>query len=87
MQIIADNSDSNLAVILKELRKMTPDALGYSELQLILPKRLGDLEKPESLEQLNERIERIKQARDMLAEGLITSAEYSIVKANILSQT
>lgn len=87
MQIITDNSESNLAAILKELRKMTPEMLRYSELQLILPKRLGDLEKPESLEQLNFQIERIKQAKLMLMQGLITPAEYGILKADILGQS
>jgi hypothetical protein len=51
----------------------------------ILPKELGDLEKPEYLEQIKGKITKMMQLNNMLDAGLITKDQYLSRKAKILS--
>ncbi|MCX6669493.1 MAG: hypothetical protein NTV25_06785 [Methanothrix sp.] len=86
MKMIMDESSSDLTRLLGELRVMTPQVLGCSERRLILPRKLGDLERPECLQDMKDRIQKLKLAKDMLDTGLIIQAEYDSKKAEILSR-
>jgi len=58
--------------------------LDTSERYLILPRMLGDLEKPECLAKMHDRIQKLKQAKEFLNSGQITQAEYNTRKEEIL---
>jgi hypothetical protein len=74
-----------LAALLGTIRILAPELWGSGQRSLILPRELGDLEKPEYLEQIKGKIKKIKQLNDMLDAGLITPDQYLSRKAKILS--
>ncbi len=82
--MIVDESSADLTRLFGELRTMAPEMLECSERRLILPRKLGDLDKPEFLEGIKERIQKLKHAKDMLDAGIILQAEYDSRKAEIL---
>jgi hypothetical protein len=84
--MIMDESSADLTRLFGELRVMAPEMLGCGERRLILPRKLGDLEKPEFLEDIENRIQKLKRAKDMLDAGMIVQAEYDSKKAEILSK-
>ena len=86
MKMIMDEPSADLTRLLGELRVMTPEVLGCSEHRLILPRKLGDLEKPECLQDMKDKIQRLKLAKYMLDTGLIIREEYDSKKAEILSR-
>ncbi len=65
-----DESVSELTRLMHEL------SLNCSEHYLILPREHGDLEKPECLDGINDKIQRLIQAKNMLDSGRIAKAEY-----------
>jgi hypothetical protein len=83
VQLIKDESGVDLAALLRELSDISPDASTYSERILVLPRNLGDLEKPECLEEVKEKIEKLKLLKQMLNAGLISQMEYESLKAGI----
>ena len=78
-----NESDFSLASLMQELRAAVQD---ISERRLILPKTLGDLEKPECLAEMHDRIQKLKQGKDLLDSGKITPMEYSTRKEEIFSE-
>jgi hypothetical protein len=58
----------------------------YSERTLVLPRNLGDLEKPECLEEIKEKIEKLKRLKRMLNVGLISRMDYESMKAGTQSE-
>jgi hypothetical protein len=74
-----------LAALLGTIKILAPELWGSGQCCQILPKELGDLEKPEYLEQIKGKIKKMKQLKDMLDAGLITNAQYLSRKAKILS--
>ena len=85
MKLITDNSNADLAVLLGTIRILAPELWVSGQRSLILSKEMGDLEKPEYLEQIKGKIKKIKQLNDMHDAGLITSAQYLSRKSKILS--
>ena len=63
---------------------MAPELWGSSERRFILPQRLEDLERPEYLEEIKGKINKVKMLKDMLDAGSITHSEYLSRKAKIL---
>ncbi|MFZ2471173.1 MAG: SHOCT domain-containing protein [Methanothrix sp.] len=55
-----------------------------SQRRLILPQKLEDLEKPEYLEEIKGKINKMKRLKDMRDANSITQAEYLSRKAKIL---
>ncbi|VVB69358.1 Uncharacterised protein [uncultured archaeon] len=86
MEMMMDEPSADLARLLGELRVLTPEVLGCSERRLILPRKLGDLEEPECLQDMKDKIQKLKLAKNMLDAGLIIKAEYDSKKAEILSR-
>lgn len=78
-----DESDFSISSLMRELRIAVRDS---SERRLILPKTLGDLEKPECLAEMHDKIQKLKVGKDLLDSGQITQMEYSIWKDEILSK-
>jgi hypothetical protein len=74
-----------LTALLGTIRVLAPELWISGQRNLILPKKLGDLEKPEYLEQIKGKIKKIKLLHDMLDQGLITQSQYLSRKARILS--
>jgi hypothetical protein len=74
-----DESVSELTRLMHEL------SLNCSEHCLILPRKFGDLEKPECLDGINDKIQKLKQAKNMLDSGRIAKAEYCAKKAAVVS--
>jgi hypothetical protein len=85
MKLIADDSNADLAALLGTIRILAPELWVSDQRSLILPKELGDLERPEYLEQIKGKIKKIKQLHDMHDSGLITKDQYLSRKAKILS--
>ena len=86
MKLIADDSNADLAALLGTIRILAPELWVSGQRSLILPKELGDLEKPEYLEQIKGKIKKMKHLNDMLDSGLITQAQYQSGKAQVLSE-
>ena len=84
MNLITDESNADLAGLLGTIRIMAPELWGSSERRFILPQRLEDLEKPEYLEEIKGKINKVKMLKDMLDAGSITHSEYLSKKAKIL---
>jgi hypothetical protein len=84
MNLITDESNADLAGLLGTIRIMAPELWGSSERRFILPQRLEDLEKPEYLEEIKGKINKVKMLKDMLDAGSITHSEYLSKKARIL---
>lgn len=84
MDLITDESNADLAGLLGTIRIMAPELWGSSERRFILPQRLEDLEKPEYLEEIKGKINKVKMLKDMLDAGSITHSEYLSRKAKIL---
>jgi hypothetical protein len=84
MKLIADESNADLSGLLGIIRTMAPELWRSSERRLILPQKLEDLEKPEYLVEIKEKINKMKRLKDMHDAGSITQAEYLSRKAKIL---
>jgi len=78
-----NESDFSVASLMRELRAAVQD---ISERRLILPRTLGDLDKPECLAEMHDRIQKLKQNKDLLDSGQITQIEYNTRKDEILSK-
>lgn len=76
-------SDFSLPNLMQELRVAVQD---ISERQMILPKTLGALEKPECLAEMHDKIQELRQAKDLLDSGQITQTEYTAKKERVLSK-
>jgi hypothetical protein len=74
-----DESVSELARLMHEL------SLNCSERCLILTRTFGDLEKPGCLDEINSKIQKLTQAKNMLDSGRIAKAEYCAKKAAVVS--
>lgn len=66
------------------IRTIAPELWRSSERRFILPQKLEDLEKPEYLEEIKGKVNKMKLLKDMLDAGSITQAEYLSRKAQIL---
>ena len=84
MNLITDESNADLAGLLGTIRIMAPELWGSSERRFILPQRLEDLERPEYLEEIKGKINKVKMLKDMLDAGSITHSEYLSRMAKIL---
>lgn len=71
--------------LLQELRSIAPDMLEGNKRLSVLPRKLGDLEKSEYVENIQDIIQKLNEYIDMLNAGLISEAEYENKKAEILS--
>jgi hypothetical protein len=68
------------------IKVMAPELWGSSERRLILPQKLEDLENPEYLEEIKDKIKKMKHLRDLLDAGSITLAEYQSRKSLIFQR-
>jgi hypothetical protein len=84
MEIIMDEIGADLNKLLGNLRVIAPDLWRSSERRFILPQRLEDLEKPEYLLEIKEKIQKMKRLKDMLDAGSITDTEYISLRDKIL---
>lgn len=71
--------------LLQELRVIAPDMWEGSKRRSILPQKLGDLEKPEYMDDIQDIILKLNECIGMLDAGLISEEEYESKKAEILS--
>ncbi len=71
-------------VLLKELKQIAPDIWEGDRRHLILPRKLGDLEKREYMEYLQGIIRKLYKYQDMLNAELISEVEYESKKAEVL---
>lgn len=84
MEIIMDEMGADLNGLLGKLRVVAPDLWISSERRFILPQRLEDLEKPEYLMEMKEKIQRLKRLKDMLDSGSITDKEYMSLRDTVI---
>jgi hypothetical protein len=72
--------------LFRELRVIAPDVWEGNKHRLILPQKLGDFEKQEYAEGLQNLIRKLNEYMGMLNTGLISESEYESKKAEILSK-
>jgi hypothetical protein len=72
--------------LLQELRVIAPEVWEGNKRRLILPQKLGDFEKQEYAEGLQNLIRKLNEYMGMLNTGLIREAEYESKKAEIISR-
>lgn len=84
MEIIMDEMGADLNGLLGKLRVVAPDLWRSSERRFILPQRLEDLEKPEYLMEMKEKIQKLKRLKDMLDSGSITDKEYISLRDKVI---
>ena len=84
MEIIMDEVGADLNGLLGKLRVVAPDLWRSSERRFILPQRLEDLEKPEYLMEMKEKILKLKRLKDMLDSGSITDKEYLSLRDKVI---
>ncbi len=56
MRIIADNLGADLATLLRTIRIIEPELWSSSNRRFLLPRKLGDLDNPEYLREINEKV-------------------------------
>ena len=86
MKIVTDESSMNLSALLGTLRSVAPDVWESRDLSGILPQRMGDLEKPEFLDDMKEKIQKLDELKEMRERGSISQQEYGSLKDEILSR-
>ncbi|MFZ2376647.1 MAG: hypothetical protein WAV83_05470 [Methanothrix sp.] len=84
MRIIADKPGADLSTLLDTIRIIEPELWRSDERRFLLPQRLGDLEDPEYLKEMNEKVRKLQNCRYMLNCGSITNSEYTSLKDQIL---
>lgn len=84
MRIIADELGADLATLLGTIKIIEPDLWRSNERRFLLPQKLGDLENPEYLKEMNEKVQKLQQYRDMLNCGSINNSEYVSLKDQLL---
>ena len=84
MEIITDEIGADLNELLGKLRVIAPDLWRSNERRFILPQRLEDLEDPEYLMEIEEKIQKLKRLKDMLDAGSITDTEYMSLRDKVL---
>ena len=86
MNIIRDESCTNLGKLLGMLRSVAPDIWESRDLSAILPQRMGDLEKPEFLNSMKDKIHKLDELKEMMERGSISRLEYSSMKIEIFAE-
>ena len=86
MKIVTDESCTNLGELLGTLRSVAPDIWESRDLGAILPQRMGDLENPEFLNSMKDKIQKLDELKEMLKRGSVSQQEYVSLKAEILSR-
>ena len=86
MEIIKDESSNDLGALLGTLRSIAPDLWESRERSLVLPREMGDLENPEFLNKIREKIQALKETKEMMDKGSISQEDYSHIKIEILSR-
>lgn len=71
-------------MLLQEIKQIAPDIWESRKRCLILPQKLGGLERPEYIEGLKNVILKLYEFMDMLNAELISKADYESKKAEIL---
>lgn len=78
-------SSSDPIVLLQELRLIAPDVWESNKRYLILPQTLGDFNKLEYVEEIQNMLCKLNEYIGMLNAELISEEEYESKKAEILS--
>ena len=76
----------NLWGLLQELRQIAPDIWEGRKRRLILPQKLGDFEKQEYVDSIQNMIRKLNEHTGLLDAGLIGEAEYESLKADVLCE-
>ena len=86
MKIVTDESGMDLGALLGTLRSVAPEIWESSDLGAILPQRMGDLENPEFLNSMKDKIQKLDELKEMMERGSISQQEYGSLKDEILSR-
>ena len=84
MKIVPDESSMDLEALLGTLRSVAPDVWESRDLSEILPQRMGDLEKPEFLNRMKDKIQKLDELKEMMERGSISKQEYNSMKIDVL---
>jgi hypothetical protein len=84
MKIVTDESSMNLGALLGTLRSVAPDVWESRDLSVILPQQMGDLEKPEFLNRMKDKIQKLHELKEMMERGSISKQEYNSMKIDVL---
>ena len=84
MRIIADNLGADLATLLCTIKFIEPELWCSSNRRFLLPQKLGDLDNPEYLKEMNEKVQKLQHYRYLLNSGSITNSQYASLKDQLL---
>ena len=84
MKIVPDESSMDLGALLGTLRYVAPEVWESRDLSGILPQRMGDLENPEFLNSLRDKIQKLEELKEMVERGSISKQEYNSMKIDVL---
>jgi hypothetical protein len=82
---IIDDSRIDLESLLDVLQTTFPDIWESGSRSLILPQRMGDLEKPEVLSLIKNKIRELIDLEEMREEGSINQEDYLYMRIQILT--
>ncbi len=84
MKMAAIESSQNTMEIIQGLKLIAPEVWDSNKRKSILPQTLGDLNKPEYVEAMQDRLRKLNEYKDMLNAGLISEEMYELKKDEIL---
>ncbi len=87
MNMAENESGPDSSELLKRLKVIAPDVWESDKRKLVLPQTLGDLNKSEYVEAMQNKLCELNEYKDMLNAGLISEREYESKKAEILFWT
>jgi len=87
MKIIRDVSGMDICALQEILNSVVPEFADSRVRYMILPQKLGDLEKPEFRNSLRNKIEAIKDMQKRLHEGTLSPDECQFMVMEILSSS
>jgi len=85
MDAIIDESGRNIRALQHILESAAPELAGPRGLRLILPEKLGELEKPEHISRVRAKIAAIESLQKRLKEGSLNREDFRAQAREIIS--
>ena len=87
MNIVKDEFGNYFSALLEKVQVVAPGLSEYEKRSIILPPRLGDLERPEFIEDLRMKILAIENLERRQKEGSLSRDDYCAQVKRILSES
>jgi len=84
MKIVSDESGKVFRALQETLQSVDPDLLGPRSLRMVLPRQLGELEKPEFIDGLRAKTMAIERLQERLEDGSLNQEDFRAKVKDIL---